>query len=78
VVAVNFTPMRWDDYRIGLPFGGHWDLVVNSGDPAFSGAHPIGPDAGDAVEEAWHGRPAHLRFDLPPLSAVVFVARREG
>jgi 1,4-alpha-glucan branching enzyme len=70
VVVCNFTPLpRWR-YRIGAPRDGFYREVLNT-DAAVYGGSNVGSGGGRWAEHVpWHGRPASLVLDLPPLGVV--------
>ena len=72
VVALNFTPVPREGYRIGLPTAGAYREVFNS-DAALFGGSGIGngsePMSTDALE--WMNRPCSLVLTLPPLAGIV-------
>ncbi|MFO8027259.1 MAG: 1,4-alpha-glucan branching protein GlgB [Opitutales bacterium] len=73
VVAVgNFTPVRRDGYRVGVPHAGYWKEIINT-DAKEYGGQGFGNCGGveaEAVE--WDGRPFSIRLDLPPLAMNAF------
>jgi 1,4-alpha-glucan branching enzyme len=71
VVALNFTPLPREGYRIGVPNAGNYRELFNS-DSTFYGGSDIG-NAGMLSSEdlSWMGRPHSLTLTLPPLAAVV-------
>ncbi|MBN4050055.1 1,4-alpha-glucan branching protein GlgB [Nitrospira defluvii] len=67
----HFTPELRHDYRIGIPFSGSWDEVLNS-DSAYydgSGAGNLGCVSAESLPT--HGRPYSIVLTLPPLSVMV-------
>jgi len=76
VVALNCTPIPREDYRIGVPHGGHWREVLNS-DAAYYGGSGVGNLGGvDASAEPAHGREHSIALTLPPLGFVMLQAER--
>jgi 1,4-alpha-glucan branching enzyme len=76
VLAVcNFTPVLRRGYRVGVPRAGYYAELVNTDATEYggSGTGNLGGVQGEAV--AWHGRPASLVLDLPPLG-VIYLKRR--
>ena len=72
VVACNFTPVPRQNYRIGVPLGGHWAELLNS-DALYYGGSGQGNLGGiDAAPVASHGRFHSINVTLPPLGIVVF------
>lgn len=72
VVALNFTPVPRDGYRIGVPLLGRYRVLFDSDDPAFGGSGywtPAEPIRAEAMP--WMNRPASLVVSLPPLSGII-------
>ena len=74
VVAIHFTPLVHNGYRLGVPQAGRYVELLNS-----DSTHYGGSDAGNLGElqaqaGAWMGRPAWLEVTLPPLAVVVLRA----
>jgi 1,4-alpha-glucan branching enzyme len=71
VVLCNFTPVPRQEYRIGVPFGGHYRERINT-DASLYGGSNLGNYGGVGAEEySSHGRPYSLRLTLPPLATVI-------
>ncbi|MFO0929915.1 MAG: 1,4-alpha-glucan branching protein GlgB [Gemmataceae bacterium] len=72
LVVCNFTPIVRQGYRVGVPYGGRWDEVLNS-DAMIYGGSGQGNQGGFEVQEVpWHGRPYSLELTVPPLSVMYF------
>jgi 1,4-alpha-glucan branching enzyme len=66
----NFSSVPHEGYRLGLPFAGRWDEVVNTDAEVYFGSG-VGNFGGvEAVEEMWHGQPASARLRVPPLGTL--------
>jgi 1,4-alpha-glucan branching enzyme len=67
----NFTPVPRYGYRVGLPWGGEWQVVVDTDAPAWwgSGARGGAPTL-VAEEHGWQGQGSSVQLDLPPLAMV--------
>jgi len=79
--VANFTPVPREGYRVGLPWAGQWDLLVDTDSPAwggsgFSGYSLDGAQFTATTDMAWQGQPASTLVSLPPLSVVWLGARR--
>jgi 1,4-alpha-glucan branching enzyme len=70
-VVANFTPVPRSPYRVGLPRGGWWEVVVNSDSSEYGGSGYEIPGAVEANETPWHGRDHSADLVLPPLGLVV-------
>jgi 1,4-alpha-glucan branching enzyme len=70
LVALNFTPVPREGYRLGVPVEGYWRERLNS-DGAEYGGSGVGNGGGVRTEaSASHGRPWSLRLTIPPLGMV--------
>ncbi len=72
LVVCNFTPVVRDDYRVGVPFGGTWNEILNSDAPLYGGSGQGNAGAVNAADIPWHGRSHLLSITLPPLGIVMF------
>lgn len=70
IVAINFSPQRWENYRFGLPESGEYEEIFHSDDPAFGG-NGIRNEAILARPDPMHGRAYSTKITLPPLGAVI-------
>jgi 1,4-alpha-glucan branching enzyme len=76
VVALNFTPCPRHNYRVGAPWGGEWQEVLNSDAPLYGGSGQGNLGGVRAAPISWHGRTHALNISLPPLAMVVFKGSR--
>jgi 1,4-alpha-glucan branching enzyme len=66
----NFSSIPHEGYRLGLPFTGRWDEVLNTDAEAYFGSG-VGNFGGVvAKDEMWHGQPASATLRVPPLGAL--------
>jgi 1,4-alpha-glucan branching enzyme len=66
----NLTPVAREGYRLGVPGGGDWELVLNSDARVYGGTgYPIATRAA-AEATPWHGRETSIVVDVPPLSTI--------
>jgi 1,4-alpha-glucan branching enzyme len=72
VVAVNFTPVPREDYRIGVPAAGLYQEIINSDAADYSGSG-LGNAARTltADEMPWMGQSHSIVITLPPLAGIV-------
>ena len=77
VCVFNATPVPREDYWLGVPDAGHYDVVFDSDHPDFGGSGFAAVPGYGAIAHVVHGFPHALRIRLPPLSAV-FLRRRTG
>jgi 1,4-alpha-glucan branching enzyme len=76
VVAVNFTPVPRYDYRIGLPFAGEYEEVINSDAEIYGGGN-VGNGGRELIAEdmPWMDKPYSLAVTLPPLAAIILALK---
>jgi len=70
VVFCNLTPVVRDNYQIGVPAGGHYEVVLNTDDNRYGGSG-IGEATIEAQETPAHGKPYSLALTLPPLATII-------
>jgi 1,4-alpha-glucan branching enzyme len=73
-VVCNFTPVPRHNYRIGVPFGGTWQEILNSDATLYGGSGQGNMGSVETAPVPFHGRPSSLTLTVPPLG-VVFLAR---
>jgi 1,4-alpha-glucan branching enzyme len=78
LVACNFTPVPRHGYRIGVPWGGAWNEVLNSDARDYGGSGQGNYGGIVASAAAAHGRGYGLEMTLPPLAIVVFRGVQPG
>ncbi|MDO5728099.1 MAG: 1,4-alpha-glucan branching protein GlgB [Actinomycetaceae bacterium] len=70
VCVSNFGGNPHEGYRVGLPFGGRWEEVLNT-DAEIYGGSGVG-NMGEVYAEdvPWNGRPSSAQLRIPPLGAI--------
>ena len=76
VCLINFGGNPVGPYRVGMPFAGRWDEVINTDAVEFGGSGVGNYGSVVASEEPWGGRPASAELTLPPLAALWLRAAR--
>ncbi|MFW2439671.1 MAG: alpha amylase C-terminal domain-containing protein, partial [Arenicellales bacterium] len=71
IVVLNFTPIIRENYRIGVPEMGNYEVIFNSDSAYYSGSDAGSPSVVQAGDTAWMNRPASLMLSLPPLAGLV-------
>ena len=71
--VINLTPMKWEDYKIGVPKKKKYKLLLNSDDKRFGGNGGEIPAAVTAVKGECNYQKYNISFDLPPYTAAIFV-----
>ena len=69
---INMTPMRWENYRLGVPFSKKYKLLLNSDEERFGGNGNKLPEVLSAEKVEADYREYSICLDLPPYTAAVF------
>jgi len=75
-VIMNFSGNPVGPYRIGLPFAGVWEELLNTDAVDFGGSGVGNYGAVTATDVPWAGRPASAELTLPPLAGLWLTLRR--
>ena len=70
---INMTPMKWENYKVGVPKKKKYKLLLNSDDVQFGGQGMEVPAEITSVKENCDYRDYSLTLDVPPYSALIFV-----
>ncbi|VAW70677.1 1,4-alpha-glucan (glycogen) branching enzyme, GH-13-type [hydrothermal vent metagenome] len=71
IVILNFTPVIRDNYKIGTPEAGKYEVILNSDSIFYSGSNAGSHTFINTESTEWMNRPAFLSLSLPPLAALV-------
>jgi 1,4-alpha-glucan branching enzyme len=66
----NFASIPHEGYRLGLPFAGEWDEIINTDADVYFGSGVGNFGRVQATDEPWHGQPASVTLRVPPLGAI--------
>ena len=71
ITVLNFTPVVYNEYRIGVPYRGSYIEVFNSDDKKYYGS---GQTMKDKILESedinWHNKQYSINIKVPPLGAI--------
>ncbi len=71
IIALNFTPIVRENYRIGVPFGGHYEEILNSDSSYYNGSNTGNDDPIVSEPVPWMGRDHSISITLPPLAGLI-------
>jgi 1,4-alpha-glucan branching enzyme len=69
ICVTNMTPIVRENYRLGVPEEGVYDVVLNSDDRRYGGSG-AGSRTATAVKTGHLGRPCSIELTLPPLGTI--------
>ena len=70
---LNFTPMEWKNYSVGVPFNGTYTHILDSTDKRYNGDGSNIPDKIKAVKGLCDYKDYHITLDIPPYGGEVFL-----
>ena len=76
IVAVNFTPVRRDEYRLHLPEAGEYEEIFNSDLREYGGYGDCNPHPLYTYDTPYERLPYAVNVTLPPLSTVIFKKKK--
>jgi 1,4-alpha-glucan branching enzyme len=68
--VANFSAVPHENYRLGLPFTGRWEEILNTDAEGYFGSGVGNFGAIEATDEMWHGQPASATLRVPPLGVL--------
>ncbi|MEX2352610.1 MAG: 1,4-alpha-glucan branching protein GlgB [Gammaproteobacteria bacterium] len=71
VIALNFTPIPRQGYRLGVPQPGRYREILNSDSRYYQGSNMGNSGIMESVAIPWMGRPYSIELTLPPLAGVI-------
>lgn len=71
IVILNFTPVIRNEYRIGVPEAGTYDILFNSDSNFYAGSNSGSYACIQTEAIEWMNRPVSLKLSLPPLAGLV-------
>ena len=75
IFACNFTPVPRHGYRLGVPYAGTWDEILNSDALRYGGSGLVNTQEMPSGPVYWQSCPHSILLTLPPLSTIVLQRR---
>jgi 1,4-alpha-glucan branching enzyme len=70
IVICNFTPVVYNEYKVGVPSFLHYKELFNSDSVEFGGSNQINEETIRPELESWHNQPYHIKIKIPPLATI--------
>lgn len=70
IIALNFTPVPRDNYRIGVPKEGVYEVILDSDEDIYGGSEYSGKTKYQTDTREYHGFPYSIELTLPPLAGI--------
>lgn len=71
VVVLNLTPVKRDNYRIGVPYEGEYKEILNSDSSYYAGSNVGNKTSVKTDNISWMEFPYSMELVLPPLGAII-------
>jgi 1,4-alpha-glucan branching enzyme len=71
VNVFNFTPIPRENYRIGVPEAGSYEIIINSDSEFYSGSNFHNESVIQSEDLGCNDRPHSIVVNLPPLSGLI-------
>lgn len=70
IAVINFTPIVYYDYKVGVPYEGTYEEIFNSDDTIYGGSGQTMKDSElFSINSKWHNKEHHIKIKVPPLGA---------
>lgn len=76
LVLCNFTPVAYEDFRVGVPFAGKYKEIFNSDAVEYGGSGFVNSRLKQSKKVKWDGRPNSMECRLAPLSVQIFTCTK--
>ncbi len=70
IIICNFQNMERKNYRIGVPYEGKYNIVLNTDDKNFGGKNLLSNITLQSQKIKMHGLDQSISLDLPPITAI--------
>lgn len=72
LVICNFTPVLYENFKLGVPFAGKYKEIFNSDHEAYGGMGYLNRRQLNSKAILWDGRENSITLDVPPLGMCIF------
>lgn len=72
LAVCNFTPVLYENFRVGVPYPGSYKEIFNSDSTFFGGTGAVNSRSVLSKNVGWDGREHSITIDVPPLGISVF------
>ena len=78
ISVINFTPVVYYDYKIGVPFEGDYIEILNSDDKKYYGSGQTMKDVVlNSFRGRWHNKENYIKIKVPPMGATFITIKKD-
>lgn len=77
LIIISFTPVHFEQFRIGVPEEGIYQILFNSDEKQYGGTGNISQYEYKSELVPWHGKPFSIEFILPSYTGLI-IKRKES
>lgn len=77
IVVSNFTPVVWQDYKVGTDEPGVYEEIFNSDNLKYGGSDVLNKGELHTVAPGWNFKDYALNLTLPPLATIILKPKRK-
>lgn len=72
LVVCNFSPLVYENHKIGVPYPGKYKEIFNSDRIEFGGTGNVNPRVKQSKKEEWDDRENSIAIKVPPMGISIF------
>ena len=76
LVVINFSPLVFEKYKVGVPYSGKYKEIFNSDSKEFGGAGNVNPRVKTSKKEAQDDRENSIQITVPPMGISIYKCTR--
>ena len=76
LVVINFSPLVFEKYKVGVPYSGKFKEIFNSDSKEFGGAGNTNPRVKTSKKEACDDRENSIQVLIPPMGISIYKCTR--
>ena len=77
IVVSNFTPVVWENYKVGTDEAGIYEEIFNSDNLKYGGSDVLNKGDLQTVVPGWNFKEYALNLTLPPLATIILKPKRK-
>lgn len=70
IIICNFTPVLYEEYKVGVPRFTDYVEVLNSDKDIYGGNNHLNTGTIHTIREKWNNQSYHINIKIPPLSTI--------